>query len=160
MTFGTGHHETTYLMIKMMEEMNIENRKVFDFGTGTGILAILAEKTGASEILAIDNDPLAVANAIKNAAFNQCNNISVEQGESADMKKFYFDIVLANINKNVLLEEAKNLSLTLRKGGFLTLSGILKEDYEDVKNTFENNSLKLMKTLEKGKWIAMKFVAY
>ena len=160
MTFGTGHHETTFLMIEMLSEINVENKKIFDFGAGTGILSILAEKMGASEIIAIDNDPVAVENIVLNAKSNDCGKITSEFGEHADIGKFVFDLVFANINKNILIQEAENLSMSLKKGGFLILSGILKDDLDDIKNLYERNSMKLMKTLEKGKWIAMKFVAY
>ena len=160
MTFGTGHHETTYMMIELMSEINIKNKKIFDFGAGTGILSILAEKMGASEVIAIDNDPVAVENIHSNAKENACEKIKSDFGETADIGRFVFDLVLANINKNVLIKEAENLSLALKKGGFLILSGILKEDFDDIKNLYERNSMKLMKTLEKGKWVAMKFVAY
>ena len=160
MTFGTGHHETTYMMIELMSEINIEDKKVFDFGAGTGILSILAEKMGAAEVMAIDNDPVAVENIESNARDNSCVKIQSGFGETADVGRFVFDLVLANINKNVLIKEVENLSLALKKGGFLILSGILKEDMDELKNIYEENSMKLMKTLEKGKWVAMKFVAY
>jgi len=160
MTFGTGHHETTYLMIELLSEINVENKKVFDFGAGTGILSILAEKMGASEIIAIDNDPIAVENIISNTKSNNCTKITASFGESADIERFVFDLVFANINKNVLIQEVENLSMSLNKGGFLILSGILEDDFDEIKNLYEKNSMKLMKTLQKGKWLAMKFVAY
>ncbi|HHH53483.1 MAG TPA: 50S ribosomal protein L11 methyltransferase [Bacteroidetes bacterium] len=160
MTFGTGHHETTYLMIKLLKELNIENKKVFDFGTGTGILAILAEKMGAREILAVDNDPVAVDNAKKNVKNNNCTKIIVEKNDHVESENFIYDLVMANINRNVLLDQVQNLSLSLKKGGFLMISGILKEDKNLIVSEFENNSLKLMKTVEKDKWLALKFVAY
>jgi ribosomal protein L11 methyltransferase len=160
MTFGTGHHETTYTMIELLSEINVENKKILDFGAGTGILSILAEKMGASEIIAIDNDPVAVENIVTNTIANTCKKITSEFGEHADLGKFEFDLIFANINKNILIQEAENLSMSLRKGGFLLLSGILKDDFDDIKILYERNSMKLMKTLHKGKWLAMKFVAY
>ncbi len=160
MTFGTGHHETTYLMIELMSKIVMEDKKVLDFGAGTGILSILAEKMGADSILAIDIDPIAVDNIEKNARRNNCTKITAKEGDKAIVDKFYFNIVLANINRNVLEEEAKRLSLALKKGGFLVLSGILVEDKQRVISLYENNSMKLMKSIDKGKWSALKFVAY
>ena len=160
MTFGTGHHETTWMMIKLISEINLENKKVLDFGAGTGILAILAEKMGAKEVLAVDNDPLAVDNIEKNAAANECKRIKPLLGATVDFGNFAFDVVFANINRNVLLEEAERLSLSLKKGGFLLLSGILNEDAKRVVEAFEGNSMKLMKSMSKDKWSALKFIAY
>jgi len=160
MTFGTGHHETTWMMIKMMSEMNLQNKKILDFGAGTGILSILAEKMGAKEILAVDNDPVAVDNIKKNAASNDCKKIKALLGDTVDYGNFVFDAVFANINRNVLLEEAQRLSLSLKKGGFLLLSGILTADKQMIVDAFEGNSMKLMKSMSKDKWSALKFIAY
>ncbi len=160
MTFGTGHHETTYMMIDLMSKIAMENKTVLDFGAGTGVLSILAEKMGAKSILAIDIDPIAVENIEKNAIRNNCTKITAKEGDKAIVDKFYFNIVLANINRNVLEEEAQRLSLALRKGGFMLLSGILVEDKQRIISLYENNSMKLMKSIDKGKWSALKFVAY
>lgn len=160
MTFGTGHHETTYMMIEMMSNLYLIDKAIFDFGSGTGILSVLAEKMGAKSIFAIDNDPIAVENISKNANANNCSKIEANFGDNAENEKFVFDVVLANINRNVLMTEASNLSLSLRKGGFLLLSGILIEDKNFIINVFEDNSMKMMGVIEKGKWCAMKFVAY
>jgi len=160
MTFGTGHHETTYNMIELMSDISIKNNIAFDFGAGTGILSILAEKMGAKNILAIDNDPIAVDNIRKNIKANNCENIEAVLGDSADVEKFKFDLVLANINRSILEMEAERLSLALRKGGFLLLSGILVEDKERIINLYEQNSMKMMRSVDKGKWSALKFVAY
>ncbi len=160
MTFGTGHHETTYLMIDMMSNIVMEQKLLLDYGAGTGILSILADKMGAESVLAIDIDPIAVDNIMKNAKKNNCTNIIAKHGDKAEVDRFYYDIVLANINRNVLEEEAVRLSLALKKGGFLVLSGILEEDKENIISLYENNSMKLMKVADKGKWSALKFVAY
>ncbi len=160
MTFGTGHHETTVMMIELMSNISCQGSKVFDYGSGTGILAILAEKMGASELLAVDNDELAVQNIKDNSALNECNKIESKYGETAEVGRFTYDLVLANINRNILEQEVVNLSLSLKKGGFLILSGILKTDEERIISLYENNSMKLINKMEMGKWVGIKFVAY
>lgn len=160
MTFGTGHHETTYMMIELISDLFLKDKDVFDYGSGTGILAILAKKMGANNILAVDNDPIAIENIRKNAITNNCENIDIQLNDSAAFEKFNYDVVLANINRNVLEKEAENLSLSLRKGGFLLLSGILITDKEFITKLYERNSMKLMNSIEKGIWSSLKFVAY
>lgn len=160
MTFGTGHHETTYTMIELMSETSIEDKIVFDFGAGTGILSILAEKMGARKVYAIDIDPIAVDNIMSNIKANNCNVIEAEFGDKAEVERYSYDLVLANINRTILELEAVNLSLALKKGGFLILSGILIEDKERIINLYERNSMKMMRSVDKGKWTALKFVAY
>jgi len=160
MTFGTGHHETTFTMIQLMQDIVMDDKVIFDFGSGTGILAMLAEKMGARSIVAIDNDPIAIENIKRNAKANDSMKIKVKLADTADVDRFTFDIVLANINRNILENEAVNLSLALKKGGFLLLSGILLTDKEYITEIYENNSMKLMRSIDKGKWSALKFVAY
>lgn len=160
MTFGTGHHETTEMMIRLMKELRIEEKKVLDFGSGTGVLAILAELMGAKKILAIDNDPIAVTNIADNALKNKCEKISSKLSDHVDAKHYTYNLILANIDKFILSKEVENLSLTLKKGGILLISGILKQDKGELINLYENHSLKLMKTVEKGNWAALKFIAY
>ena len=112
MSFGTGHHATTYLMIEQMEAIDFKDKSVLDFGTGTGVLAILAEKLGASQILAIDNDEWSINNAYENLQMNQCKNIKVEYNN--DLRELdTYDIILANINLNVLIHNAEKISLMM-----------------------------------------------
>lgn len=160
MTFGTGHHETTVMMIKLMSEIKFNGLKVLDFGSGTGILAILAEKMGAAKVLALDNDPVSVKNISENASKNNCSAIKSKLADTLNIKKFSKDIVLANIDRNVLTIEAENISNSLHKGGFLLISGILIKDRDLMVDLFEGYSLKHMKTLEEGEWTALKFIAY
>lgn len=160
MTFGTGHHETTMMMIELMSEMNFSKTNVVDFGSGTGILAILAEKMGANKILAIDNDSNAVENIIANAEKNECKAIESQYNASLETEKHSVDIIFANIEKNVLSIEVENISNCLKKGGIVLLSGILIKDKEFIIDLYENHSLKLMKSIQSGNWAALKFIAY
>jgi ribosomal protein L11 methyltransferase len=160
MTFGTGHHETTMMMIELMSEMNFSKTNIIDFGAGTGILAILAEKMGAEYILAIDNDSNAVENIIENAKKNECKAIKSKYDSSLRYEKHSADIIFANIEKNVLSKEVEKISDSLKKGGIVLLSGILIQDKEFIVDLYENYSLKLMKSLQSGNWVALKFIAY
>lgn len=160
MTFGTGHHETTLMMIELMSEMNFSKTNIIDFGAGTGILAILAEKMGAYDILAIDNDSNAVENILKNAKKNECKFIKSKYDSELNHEKHSADFIFANIEKNVLSNEVQNISDSLKKGGIVLLSGILIQDKEYIIDLYENYSLKLMKSIQSGNWVALKFIAY
>jgi len=132
MSFGTGHHATTRLMVEMMLKMDFSNRNVLDMGCGTGILAILAEKLGAAAVLAVDNYPRACENSIKNVGLNKCSTVEVLLGEIAELGKRTFDIILANINLNVLTAIIPDLSARLNKGGYICLSGFYISDLYKV----------------------------
>ena len=131
MSFGTGHHATTYMMIELMKEIDFNERSVLDFGTGTGILAILAEKEGAKKIVAIDNDDWSIANAAENLKKNNCTKIILRKASDAgaEMK---FDAILANINKNVILENLALLARQLNKNSQILLSGLLESDKDEI----------------------------
>lgn len=156
MSFGTGHHATTYMMVQQMRELNFKDKKVFDFGTGTGILAILAEKLGAKEILAIDNDEWSITNAAENTERNHCKRIRLLKAETVPATG-QFDIILANINKNVILEHLTGLKEILADDGILLLSGLLTEDEKDIKEKAASLALKLISISEKNKWISLRF---
>jgi ribosomal protein L11 methyltransferase len=131
MSFGTGHHATTFLMIREMRRWDWKGKKVLDFGTGTGILAILAEKSGAINITAIDNDPWSIENAGENVSNNGCHKINLLlSSELAGREKY--DLILANINKHILLEYSEILGKILLPGGVLIMSGLLKDDRADI----------------------------
>ena len=157
MSFGTGHHATTYMMIELMKEIDLEGRSVLDFGSGTGILAILAEKEGAKNIDAIDNDDWSIANASENFEKNNCTKINLRKASNA-VSDIKFDIILANINKNVIIESLVLLSELLNKGGQILLSGLLKEDKDEILSIATELSLKLKKELIRNNWIALQFV--
>src|SRR5882724_11850115 len=109
MSFGTGHHATTYMMVKQMRGIDFNNKTVFDFGTGTGVLAILAEKLGALKIIAIDNDDWSITNAAENIQQNNCSKIQLLKTDNTEMNQ-QFDIILANINKNTILGNFSSLT--------------------------------------------------
>src|SRR5205814_8599155 len=104
MSFGTGHHATTRLVMSMMKDIDLQNKTVLDFGTGTGVLAILAEMLGAAKVLAIDNDEWSVENARENIERNNCKNIAIELNTLDNIAQKSFDVILANINRNILLQ--------------------------------------------------------
>lgn len=155
MSFGTGHHATTYQMIGQMRDIDFTGKRVFDFGTGTGVLAILAERLGAATILAVDNDDWSIANTTENLERNQCSRVMVEKAETVPAHT-QFDIILANINKNVILENMQSLAAQLAPGGTLLLSGLLVEDEADILTAASSRSLKLNRKTERNGWICLR----
>jgi ribosomal protein L11 methyltransferase len=156
MSFGTGHHATTYLMIEMMQQLNFNNKKVLDFGTGTGVLAILAEKLHASSVIAIDCDEWSINNLKENIEANNCKKIFPEKRDNIRGLSSV-DIILANINLNVLQENSKVISILLQPCSLLLVSGILLKDEEAIVEGFKRNGLSEKKILQKGEWIALLF---
>lgn len=159
MSFGTGHHATTHMMVQWMEKIPHRGKTVLDFGTGTGVLAILAEKLGASSIEAIDNDDWSIENARENIIANSCKCINLEK---ADRLSFYrqFDVILANINKNVLLANMGELQQHLIGEGVLVLSGLLQGDRQSIEASANLHKLKIIGELEKNGWIALQLTHY
>lgn len=156
MSFGTGHHATTYMMIEQMGEIDFKGKTVFDFGTGTGVLAILAEKLGAAYVLAIDNDEWSISNASENCQRNGCRHIQLQLADTAATGESY-DIILANINKNVILDNLISITSQLKKGGLLLLSGLLAEDENDIWTAMQAYALKPGPKSVKNNWIALRF---
>lgn len=154
MSFGTGHHATTRMMIKLILNHCLKGASVMDFGTGTGVLAILSEMMGAKHVVAIDVDDWSIANAAENFALNGCNCISIIKDDSVQ-KTENFDIVLANINKNVLLDQANELHVHIKKNGFLFVSGLLSTDYEDICKAYSPMFGPPFVQLEENGWIAL-----
>lgn len=155
MSFGTGHHATTYMMIEKMKDMDFKNKTVLDFGTGTGVLAIFAEKLGASNIIAIDVDHWSVENAKENIAQNHCSKISIYLSSKIPDQKF--DIILANIDRNVLVGYKMQLKKGLKKNGCLLLSGLLQTDEEDIVKHYTGSAFQLFNKTERNNWIALLF---
>jgi ribosomal protein L11 methyltransferase len=152
MSFGTGHHATTYMMMMQMREVNFKNKIVFDFGTGTGVLAILAEKLGAKKIIAIDNDEWSIENANENIKRNSCIAIELQLTNTADVKS-RFDIILANINKNVILENLEFLTKQLLPGGKMLFSGLLTGDEKEILSKCNKLGLKCDNKTERHNWL-------
>lgn len=155
MSFGTGHHATTYMMMRQMRNIDFNDKAVFDFGTGTGVLAILAEKLGAKTITAVDNDNWSIENATENIKRNNCDRIDLRLAGTPAMNSM-FDIILANINKNVILDNLGTFSKLLHKDGFLLLSGLLKEDEKDILAKSKNLNLQLIDKVERHNWLFIK----
>jgi ribosomal protein L11 methyltransferase len=131
MSFGTGHHPTTFSVMQLMQRLDFKDKTVYDFGTGTGILAILAEKLGAIKVLAVDNDDWCIENALDNIQNNASKVITIEKVASA-LQKDQYDIVLANVNRHIIEANMEELTLTSKPGGILVLSGLLIEDQLDI----------------------------
>jgi ribosomal protein L11 methyltransferase len=154
MSFGTGHHATTFMMIQAMQQLDFRGKKVFDFGTGTGVLAILAEKLGAASVLATDNDDWSIANSGENVTANGCSRVEVLKMDSVPAGPF--DIILANINKHVILAQLSTLEQQLNTGGVILLSGLLDSDLEDIENEAVKNNISISVRMTKGSWICLK----
>lgn len=157
MSFGTGHHETTSMVMEHQLNIDHTNKKVLDVGTGTGILAVLASKLGASEISAFDIDEWSVENTIENVQLNDVSNVTVRQGTIEDEPKNIYDIVLANINRNILISQIPAYVTFLRNGGELVVSGFYEKDIADIQTVAESAGLKKVGQLSKNNWVAVVF---
>ncbi len=154
MSFGTGHHATTYLMIQQMLDMHLKNKKVLDMGCGTSVLAIFAKQMGAAETLAIDIDEWSVENSIENAARNNVE-LTIEQGTADNLGKENFDIILANINRNILISDIPVYEKVLNNGGQLLLSGLCFFDVDDILEVCTENNLKLERKIQREEWVSL-----
>ncbi len=160
MSFGTGHHATTAAVIGMMLDENFEHKSVLDFGSGTGVLSILAEKLGASEVLAVDNELWAYENCLENAARNTCNKIKCVHGDETLVFTELYDIILANINRHVILNSIGSWAKLMNPNGLLIVSGILQADEWVVKNEAAKHQLAVKKTTELNGWLAISFTHF
>ena len=154
MSFGTGHHETTSLMLEMMLDLDISGKRVLDMGCGTGILAIFAAIKKALTVTAIDIDEWAYRNVAENCERNSINNIKIQQGDSSLLSGRHFDLILANINRNVLLADMANYTQSLSKGGILQVSGFYTTDLPEITAEAKRNGLKMIRHSEKKNWVA------
>lgn len=158
MSFGTGHHETTHLMIQQLIDLDLKDKTVLDMGCGTGILAIFAEMKGAGKLDAIDIDPWCYENSKENIQRNNCKHISVFEGDASLLNKKKYDVIIANINRNILLQDLSVYSKCLNEKGVLLLSGFYSEDIPIIDKEAVRNKLKCTKKLERNNWIGLKFV--
>lgn len=156
MSFGTGHHATTWQVMKLMQELDFSGKTVFDFGTGTGILAILAEKLGAKEVLAVDNDDWCIENTSENILVNNCKCIDIQKVDTLQLNR-QFDIILANINRNIILDNIAELVKATVVGGEVLLSGLLVSDEAEIREACGALGLVHRKTVERNGWIALWF---
>ena len=157
MAFGTGHHQTTELMIREILKEDFAGKSVLDMGCGTAILAILTSMKGADPITAIDIDKWAYDNAIENLRLNNIDNIKVEIGGAELLGKETFDIILANINRNILLNDINKYASVLNQGGTLYMSGFYVEDIPAIQEECKKYGLTFDFNSEKENWTAVKF---
>jgi ribosomal protein L11 methyltransferase len=158
MSFGTGHHETTHMMIQHLLETDIAGKKTLDMGCGTAILAILAEMKGAQPIDAIDIDNWCYLNSIENVERNNCSQITVYEGEAALLKDKQYDVIIANINRNILLNDMQSYVDCLNKNGILLLSGFYNEDIPFIDASCTEKGLTFVKKFERNNWVSLKYV--
>lgn len=155
MAFGTGHHQTTGLILKEMLNMDFKDKTVLDMGCGTAVLAILASMKGSGDVVAIDIDEWAYNNAIENVSLNNINNVKVEMGGAELLGNQSFDIIIANINRNILLRDIPHYEKVLNPDGILMLSGFYEEDIPALQEVCINHKIKLKKSARQDKWATM-----
>ena len=158
MSFGTGHHETTHMMIQHILRNDFKEKSVLDMGCGTGVLGILAEKVGATKIEAIDIDNWCYINSSENVERNNCSNILVLEGDVALLNGKNYDTIIANINRNILLADISVYATCLNPKGVLFLSGFYKEDIQLIESECNAHMLKLDEIIERGQWVSLKFI--
>ena len=158
MSFGTGHHETTHMMIQHILNNDFKGKSVLDMGCGTGVLAILAEMKGAKPIDAVDNDNWCYLNSKENVERNGCKHITVIEGDASVLEGKTYDIILANINRNILLNDMSVYASCLNKEGMLFLSGFYKDDIPVIQEACEKHMLKFEEKLERNYWVSLKFL--
>lgn len=156
MSFGTGHYATTFMMIQQIKAIDFSEKTVLDFGTGTGILSILAEKLGAKKIIAVDNYEWSIINTAENLEKNKSSKTALKKADNIAGAE-QFDIILANINKNVILDNLLSLVHNLSVPGILLVSGILEEDEAAIVKEADAVSLHLIKKMVNKSWISLRF---
>lgn len=158
MSFGTGHHETTHMMIQHLLEIDVEDLKTLDMGCGTAILAILAEMKGAQPIDAIDIDNWCYLNSIENAERNNCKHITVYEGDAALLNGKNYDLIIANINRNILLNDMQSYVDCLNPKGIILLSGFYEEDIPFIDASCTEKGLTYVKKFQRNNWVSLKYV--
>jgi ribosomal protein L11 methyltransferase len=158
MSFGTGHHETTHMMVQHLLALDVKDKKTLDMGCGTGILAILAEMKGAKPIDAIDIDNWCFLNSLENIQRNNCQHITAYEGEVNLLLGKKYDVIIANINRNILLNDMAVYAECLKREGVLLLSGFYKKDIPLLDKEASVHGLNLEKTLERNDWFSLKYI--
>ncbi len=158
MSFGTGHHETTHMMLQFILDHDFEGKSVLDMGSGTGVLAILAAMKGAIHVDAIDIDNWCYINAKENVTRNDCPRINVHEGDVGLLGDKKYDIIMANINRNILVEDISIYAHSLTENGTLFVSGFYADDISVISKKCAESGLKFEKNLEKNHWVAVKYV--
>ncbi len=157
MSFGTAHHETTSNMIEFLLEENLAGKSILDMGCGTSVLAILAAKRGAIHVFAIDNDEWAYENSLENIERNNVPEIKVLLGDAALLNNMSFDVIIANINRNILLNDIKHYVNVLNDNGVLLMSGFYEQDIAIIKEETEKYNLTFDRYKLKNNWVAIRF---
>lgn len=158
MAFGTGHHETTYMMIETMANLQLENKSVFDFGCGTSVLAILAKRMGSGRTLAIDIEEESASNSVENAAVNHVHGIDIRQATIDEIEDENFDVILANINRQVLLDTAEDIARHQSSGDVLLVSGVMLRDEDIVNSRFESVGYIKHDLKNRGEWLCFHYI--
>jgi len=158
MSFGTGHHETTHMMVQHLIDLDLENKSTLDMGCGTGILAIFAEMKGAKPLDGIDIDNWCYLNSVENAERNNCKYISFYEGDASLLTNQKYDVIIANINRNILLNDMATYTRCLNKNGILLLSGFYKEDIATIDQEVSSHGLTIQNTLERNNWVSLKYL--
>lgn len=157
MSFGTGHHETTSLMLRALLCADLKGKRVLDMGCGTAVLAILASMRGAESVLAIDIDEWAYLNALDNIALNHIDNVRVEMGDANAIGNEKFDLIVANINRNILLHDMEKYVASMEDGAEIFMSGFYKSDIPVIEAEANKHQLSLISFQEKNLWVAVRF---
>jgi ribosomal protein L11 methyltransferase len=158
MSFGTGHHETTHMMIQHILKNDFKDKAVLDMGCGTGVLAILAEMKGAKPVDAIDYDNWCYLNSLENVERNNCKHITVLEGDASLLQNQKYDTIIANINRNILLNDMSSYVNCLKPNGTIFLSGFYNHDIPAIQEECNKQGLTFVESLERNNWVALKFV--
>lgn len=158
MSFGTGHHQTTHMMIEHLLNENVENLEVLDMGSGTGVLGILAQMRGAVKVDAIDIDTWCYENALENVERNKTDKVAVILGGAEQLEGKTYDFIIANINRNILLQDIPVYAKSLKKGGTILFSGFYEDDLVPITNKCKENGIVYDYHLENDNWIAAKMI--